>query len=188
MEEDFSINNQIIFSLVNKIIVKLVSWAYEHLQMKKNLLILWQMSDQAPEAAAKGKHSFPSSLQKDYLPKRATSWIKFLNGLGCSDQGGSRNGALKREARSKQNSSRVLCAPRHPTTHTHTHAQELARKEQSRKSCGDKRSRPQLLMSASLFHTCETFCQDAESFKSMTINRHPLPGKHSLTSHQQGNF
>lgn len=40
MEEDFSINNQIIFSLVNKIIVKLVSWAYEHLQMKKNLLIL----------------------------------------------------------------------------------------------------------------------------------------------------
>lgn len=80
-----------------------------------------------------------------------------------------------------------LC-PRHPTTHTHTHAQELARKEQSRKSCGDKRSRPQLLMSASLFHTCETFCQDAESFKSMAINRHPLPGKHSLTSHQQGNF
>lgn len=40
MEEDFSINNQIIFSLVNKIIAKLVSWAYEHLQMKKNLLIL----------------------------------------------------------------------------------------------------------------------------------------------------
>lgn len=85
-------------------------------KQNKNLLrILGKVSDQAPEAATKRKHSFHSSLNKDGLLRKPQVGLILLKSLGPSDQGRS-SGELemepwKGEEQAKQNSSRVLSAP-----------------------------------------------------------------------------